>query len=33
VLELLHRRRVEITGLSTEEGRLDALYLDLVRSA
>ncbi len=33
VLELLHRRGVEITGLSTEEGRLDALYLDLVRTA
>lgn len=31
VLELLHQRGAEITGLSTEEGRLDALYLDLVR--
>ena len=33
VLELLHHRGIEITGLSTEEGRLDALYLDLVRPA
>ena len=33
VLELLHRRGVGIAGVSTEEGRLDALYLDLVRTA
>jgi Cu-processing system ATP-binding protein len=33
VLALLHGRGVEITGISTEEGRLDALYLDLVRNA
>lgn len=33
VLELLHRLAIEITGLSTEEGRLDALYRDLVRPA
>ena len=33
VLELLHRRGIEITGLSTEEGRLDALYRELVRPA
>jgi Cu-processing system ATP-binding protein len=30
VLELLHRRVIAITGISTEEGRLDALYRDLV---
>jgi Cu-processing system ATP-binding protein len=30
VVELLHRRGVEITALATEEGRLDALYRDLV---
>ena len=32
VLELLHRRGVEMTGLSTEEGRLDALYRELVKT-
>jgi Cu-processing system ATP-binding protein len=31
VLDLLHRRSIEITGLSTEEGRLDALYRELVK--
>ncbi|HEX4954692.1 MAG TPA: ABC transporter ATP-binding protein [Thermoanaerobaculia bacterium] len=30
VLELLHRRGAAITGLSTEEGRLDGLYRELV---
>ena len=31
VLELLHRNGREITGLGTEDGRLDTLYLELVR--
>jgi Cu-processing system ATP-binding protein len=31
VLEFLHRHGREITGLATEDGRLDTLYLELVR--
>ena len=31
VLDVIRRHEVDIEGLTTEEGRLDALYRDLVR--